>query len=51
MPWRRQEAEENQLKVAVEAISAAARVRRRQESDRHGESEGGSGGGSMDSKG
>ena len=51
VPWWRQEAAENQLKVAVEAISAAARVRWRQGSGRRGGSEGGSEGGSKDSEG
>ena len=48
--WR-QEAAENQLKVAVESILAAARVRRRQESIRRGMSKGGSEGGIMESEG
>ena len=32
MSWCRQEAEDNRLKVTVEAILAAEKVRRRQES-------------------
>ena len=38
VPWRRQEAADNQLKVTLEVISEAARVRRQQESDRCGRS-------------
>ena len=45
VPWWRQEAAENQMEVTVEAISAAARVRLRQESGRRGRSDGGSEGG------
>ena len=46
VPWWRQEAAENQLKIMVEAILEAARVQRLQESGRRGESKGGSDGGS-----
>ena len=51
--WWRQEAAENQLKVTVEAILWVTRVRRQQESDRRGRSEGGrvGGGGARTSKG
>ena len=49
--WWRQAAVENQLKVTVEDILVATRVRRQRESGRRGESEGGSEGGSMDSEG
>ena len=49
--WWRQEAAEKQLKVTVEVISAAARVRRRQESGRRGGIEGGSDEGITDSEG
>ena len=48
VPWWMQDSEENQLKVEVEAILEAARVRRRQESSRGDGSEGGSEGGSTD---
>ena len=51
VPWWRQKAEENKLRVAVESISEAAMVRRRQESGRHGGTKGGSEGGRTDSKG
>ena len=47
--WQMQETVENQLKVAVEEILAAARVRRKQESGRRDGSKGGSEGGNMDS--
>ena len=40
-PWWRQKVEEDQLRVTVEAILEAARVRRRQESGRWDRSKGG----------
>ena len=43
--WWRQEVADNHLKVTVEAISEAARMRQQQESSRRGGSEGGSDGG------
>ena len=46
VPWCSQKAAEDQLRVTVEAISAAARVRRQQGSGRRDGSEGGSEGGS-----
>ena len=42
VPWRRKEAADNQLKVTLEVISEAARVRRQQESGRCGGRKGGS---------
>ena len=51
VPRWRQAAAEKQLKVAVEAISEAARVRRRQEFGRRDGSKVGSEGGRMDTKG
>ena len=48
VPWWRQKAAEDQLRVTMEAILEAARVRRRQESSRGDGSEGGSEGGSTD---
>ena len=51
VPWWRQTEVEKHMNVKVEAILAAARVRRQQESGRHGESEGGSEGGSTDIEG
>ena len=51
VPWWMQEAAENQLKITVEAILAAARVQRQQESGRCGGSEVGLEGGSTDSEG
>ena len=50
MPWWRQKAAEDQLRFMVEAIFSAVRLRRRQESGKCGDSEGGSEGESMDSK-
>ena len=50
VPWRRQEAADNQLKVTLEVISEAARVRRQQESDRCGRIKGWSEGGRTDIK-
>ena len=50
MPWWKQKAEEDQLRVTVEDILAAARVRRQQEPGRCGGSEGGSERGITDSK-
>ena len=41
LPWWKQESEEKQVKVAVEAVLAVSRLRRRQESSRHGGSKGG----------
>ena len=41
VPWWRQKAAEDQLRVTVEAISAETRVRRRQEFGRRDGSEGG----------
>ena len=51
VPWWRQASAEKQLKVAVEAISEAARVRRRQKFGRRDGSKVGSEGGRMDTKG
>ena len=48
VPWWRQKAAEDQLRVTMEAIWEAARVRRRQESSRGDGSEGGSEGGGTD---
>ena len=50
VPWWRQKAEENHMKVMVEEILAAERVHRQKESERHGRSEGGPEGGTTDSK-
>ena len=50
MPWWVHKAEEDQLRVVVEAISVAARVWRQQESGRRDRSEGGLDGGIMESK-
>ena len=49
--WRMQKVEEDNLRVTVEAILAAVRVRRRQKPGRRDGREGGSEGGSTDSKG
>ena len=51
VPWWRQEAVENQLKVKVEAILIAERVWRGQESSIRGGSKGGSEEGGMDCEG
>ena len=45
MPWWRHEAAEDQLRVTLEAISEAERVRQQQESSRRDRSKGGSTGG------
>ena len=49
VPWWRQKSAEDHLRFTVEAILAAAKVRRRHESGRHDGNEGGSEGGSTDS--
>ena len=49
--WWRKKTAEKRLKVAVEAISEAARVRRRQKFGRRDGSKVGSEGGRMDTKG
>ena len=51
VPWWRQKAAEDHLRVTLEAISEAGRVRRQQESGRPGGSEGGSEGGRTDGEG
>ena len=50
VPWWRQKAEEDQLRVVVEDILAASRVQRQQESGRRDRSEGGLEEGSTDSE-
>ena len=50
VPWWRQKAVEDQLKVTVEAILATAKVQRRQEPGRNGGNERGSEEGSTDRK-